>query len=93
MAKLTQEEINERLARLEGWSCGENWIEKTYRFKNFLRALLFVNAVGYVAESLDHHPDFIIHYNQVTLRNWTHVTGGITERDFTLAKKIDEALK
>jgi 4a-hydroxytetrahydrobiopterin dehydratase len=89
MAKLTDEEIDERLTRLAGWSKGDGCIEKKYRFKSFVRAMLFVNAVGYVAESLDHHPDIFIHYNEVTLRNWTHVAGGITERDFALAEHID----
>ena len=87
--KLNEEEIDERLARLRGWSKGENWIEKKYRFKNFLRAMLFVNAVAYLAESVNHHPDIIIHYNEVTLRNWTHVANAVTERDFRLAEKID----
>jgi 4a-hydroxytetrahydrobiopterin dehydratase len=89
MEKLSQEEINKNLARLAGWSRGEDWIEKRYEFKNFLRAMSFVNAVAYVAESIDHHPDIIIHYNEVTLRNWTHVAKGITLRDFALAEKID----
>ncbi|HET9531874.1 MAG TPA: 4a-hydroxytetrahydrobiopterin dehydratase, partial [Blastocatellia bacterium] len=68
MKKLTEEEITERLSRLEGWTRGESFIEKSYRFKSFARAMLFANAVGYVAESLNHHPDFYIHYNEVTLR-------------------------
>jgi 4a-hydroxytetrahydrobiopterin dehydratase len=89
MEKLSEEEINKNLARLGGWSRGESWIEKRYEFKNFLRAMAFVNAVAYVAESIDHHPDIIIHYNEVTLRNWTHVANGITLRDFALAEKID----
>ncbi|HWP43085.1 MAG TPA: 4a-hydroxytetrahydrobiopterin dehydratase [Blastocatellia bacterium] len=89
MKRLTEEEIAGRLSRLEGWTKGENFIEKKYRFKSFVRAMLFVNAAGYVAESLDHHPDIYIHYNEVTLRNWTHVTGGLTERDFILAERID----
>ena len=90
---LSDEEINDNLRRLAGWSRGEKWIEKKYHFKNFLRAMLFVNAVAYLAESIDHHPDIIIHYNEVTLRNWTHVANGITERDFTLAEKIDAIVK
>ena len=89
MRKLNDEEINERLAELRGWSKGENWIEKKYQFKNFLRAMFFVNAVAYIAESVNHHPDIIIHYNEVTLRNWTHVANAVTERDFRLAEKID----
>ena len=89
MQKLSEEEVDKKIGRLAGWSRGENWIEKKYVFKNFLRAMSFINAVAYVAESINHHPDIIIHYNEVTLRNWTHVSNGITERDFTLAEKID----
>jgi 4a-hydroxytetrahydrobiopterin dehydratase len=86
---LSDAEIEERLLQLDGWTKGEGCIEKTYRFKNFMRALMFANAVGYVAESIDHHPDIHIHYNEVTLRNWTHVASAVTERDFALAEKID----
>jgi len=87
--RLSDEEIEDRLRSLEGWERAENWIEKTYEFKNFLRAMSFVNAVAYVAESAGHHPDIEIHYREVTLRNWTHAVGGVTEYDFALATKID----
>lgn len=87
---LEEKEIDERLLRLPGWSRNEHSIEKTYEFKNFPAAMSFVNAVAQVAESLNHHPDIIIHYKQVTLRNWTHVTGGLTARDFTLAERVEE---
>ena len=89
MQKLSEEEVVKKIEQLSGWSRGENWIEKKYVFKNFLRAMSFVNAIAYVAESINHHPDIIVHYNEVTLRNWTHVSNGVTERDFTLAEKID----
>jgi 4a-hydroxytetrahydrobiopterin dehydratase len=89
MAKLNEEEIDEGLAGLRGWSKGDNCIEKRYQFKNFMRAMFFVNAVAYLAESINHHPDILIHYNEVTLRNWTHVANAVTERDFALARKID----
>src|SRR5262249_38684966 len=81
-----------RLRSLEGWSRGEGWIEKTFTFKNFLRAMSFVNAAAFVAESMNHHPDILVHYNSVTLRNWTHSAGGVTEFDFKLAEGI-EALR
>jgi 4a-hydroxytetrahydrobiopterin dehydratase len=88
-AKLSDEEISERLTRLDGWSRGEGCIEKKFHFKNFLRAMLFVNAVAYAAESLNHHPDILIHYTEVTIRNWTHAADGITHHDFALAERID----
>jgi 4a-hydroxytetrahydrobiopterin dehydratase len=87
--KLSEEEISERLLLLDGWSKAETWIEKRFRFKNFLRAMSFANAVAYLAETENHHPDIVIHYNEVTLRNWTHAAGGVTEHDFSLAEKID----
>jgi 4a-hydroxytetrahydrobiopterin dehydratase len=86
---LTEEQISEELVRLSGWSRDVSWIEKKYEFKNFLRAMLFVNAVAYVAESLNHHPDIIIHYQTVIVRTWTHATGGLTIHDFALAAEID----
>ena len=89
-AVLPDDQIADRLARLKGWSRSGKWIEKTYRFKSFLRAMSFVNAAAYVAESVNHHPDLIIHYNEVTVRNWTHVAAGITEHDFSLAQKIEQ---
>jgi 4a-hydroxytetrahydrobiopterin dehydratase len=87
--KLSGEEIANELSLLSGWSSSGNWIEKEYEFKNFLRAMLFVNAVAYVAESVNHHPDIIIHFRTVTIRNWTHASGGVTKYDFELAGKID----
>jgi 4a-hydroxytetrahydrobiopterin dehydratase len=87
--RLTEAEIEERLSRLSGWSRHEDRIQKKYEFKNFLRAMTFVNAVAYLAESINHHPDILINYNEVTLCNWTHAAGGITEHDFELAEKID----
>jgi 4a-hydroxytetrahydrobiopterin dehydratase len=89
MENLTEEQIAEKLQSLAGWSLAGNALERTFVFKNFLRAMWFVNAVGYIAEAMNHHPDIAIHYNEVTLRIWTHVTGGITERDFRLAHSID----
>jgi len=86
---LTDDEISRRLPSLDGWTRGENWIEKTYRFKNFLRSMSFVNAVAFVAEQSNHHPDIAIHYNEVSLRNWTHAAGGVTAFDFELAEKVD----
>ena len=91
--KLTEDEIRERLTRLGGWSRGENWIEKKYEFKNFLRAMAFVNAIAYLAESMSHHPDIIVRYREVTLRNWTHAAGGITAYDFALAERIDALIE
>jgi 4a-hydroxytetrahydrobiopterin dehydratase len=92
-AVLTDDDIAQRLAPLTGWSHNEKRIEKTYRFKNFVRAMSFVNAVAYLAESVNHHPDLMIHHNEVTVSNWTHVAGGVTEHDFSLAEKIEQLVR
>ena len=65
----------------------DNALERTFSFASFREALGFVNRVGDLAESENHHPDIAIHYDRVTLRWWTHTAGGITERDRELAAK------
>lgn len=77
------------LARLPGWRATGRAIEKTYRFADFRAALAFVNRVGELAERRAHHPDFAIHYSEVTLTLWSHDAGGVTTRDLELAAAVD----
>ncbi len=74
----------------EDWSEVDDALERTFEFPSFLDALAFVNQVGELAETENHHPDIAIHYNRVTLRWWTHTAGGITDRDRELATKVNE---
>jgi 4a-hydroxytetrahydrobiopterin dehydratase len=60
-------------------------LQREFRFKDFVEALAFVNRVGELAEREGHHPDIEIHWNEVTLRWWTHVADAVTERDHQLA--------
>jgi len=69
----------------EGWNEVDDALERTFELPSFAEALAFVNRVGELAESADHHPDIAIHYKQVTLRWWTHTAGGVTDRDRELA--------
>jgi 4a-hydroxytetrahydrobiopterin dehydratase len=71
----------------EGWNDVDNALERTFEFGNFVDALAFVNRVGELAEAENHHPDIAIHYNEVTLRWWTHTAGGVTDRDRELAAR------
>jgi 4a-hydroxytetrahydrobiopterin dehydratase len=73
------------VAAPESWNVVDDALERTFEFENFVEALAFVNRVGELAESENHHPDIAIHYNRVTLRWWTHTAGGITDRDAELA--------
>jgi 4a-hydroxytetrahydrobiopterin dehydratase len=90
--KLSDAEIQSGLATLDGWELRDGRVRKQFTFRTFLRALAFVNSVAYIAESAGHHPDIIINYNKVTLRIITHSEGALTDRDFGLARQIDEKL-
>ncbi len=90
MPKLSDQDAKDQLAKLPGWSlnhAGE--ITKTYMLANFPEALLFVNAVGLLAEAAQHHPDILVQWRRVTFSLSTHDEGGLTQKDFDLAKQIE----
>jgi len=90
MTILPEDRIAERLMQVPGWSRDHDHIVRKFEFEDFLRALSFVNRVGEIAEGMNHHPDIHLeNYRWVTLRVTTHDSGGLTERDFALAQKID----
>jgi 4a-hydroxytetrahydrobiopterin dehydratase len=90
--KLSEEEMQSELATLDGWELRDGRLRKQFTFRTFLRAIAFVNSVAYVSEAAGHHPDVTINYNKVTLRVITHSEGALTDRDFGLARQIDEKL-
>jgi len=63
---------------------------REYTFKDFARAIKFINKVAEIAEAENHHPDIHVHYNKVKLVLWTHDIGGLSENDFIVAAKLDE---
>ena len=89
MEKLTAEQIETALATVRKWRQKGNAIGRTYSFKDFPAAMKFVNAVAGLAEPAGHHPDIDIRWNKVTLTLTTHDAGGLTEKDFDLARKFD----
>ncbi|MEJ2614696.1 MAG: 4a-hydroxytetrahydrobiopterin dehydratase [Ignavibacteriaceae bacterium] len=94
MAVLSETDIKEKLKKLNGWQFQNNQIEKEYGLKDFKSALNFVNKLGEEAEKMDHHPDINIHsYNKVKITLSTHSEGGITNKDFNLAEKIENLNK
>ena len=90
MAKLTTVQIKRALARLPGWRKTGSTITRTFQFKDFPAAIKFVNAVAKLAEQAWHHPDIDIRWNKVTLTLTTHDAGGLTRKDFTLAREFDQ---
>jgi 4a-hydroxytetrahydrobiopterin dehydratase len=90
MALLNELEINERLSSLKGWNYFDNQIIKEFIEKDLKQSLLFVNQVGEAAESIDHHPDILIHsWNKVKISISTHSEGGVTQKDFRLAEMVE----
>ncbi len=94
MTLLPTTEIAERLKNLKGWDFSDNQIFKEYLLVNFKAALAFVNKIGDEAETMDHHPDIFMHgWNKVKISISTHSAGGVTEKDFELAEKIESLIK
>ncbi len=85
-------EIVELSAQLDGWEVVESHhLTKTYPFDDFAGALAFVDRVGAIAEKEGHHPDVYLSWGKVRLEVWTHKIDGLTESDFILAAKADQA--
>lgn len=78
------------LADLPEWNGDETTIIRTIEFGSFPAAIAAVDRVAVVAEELNHHPDIDIRWRTVTFRCSTHSAGKVTERDFELARRIDE---
>lgn len=91
MATLRTAAIKGRLARLKGWKLTGNAIRKQFAFKDFKEAMFFVNTVAGLAERAGHHPDIAVTYNRVALTLSTHDAGGLTRKDFDLARQIEVA--
>jgi len=90
MPLLNASQINERLDRLPGWAVREGLLTKTYQVRSFAHGVLFIGAIGQLAEAANHHPDLSLHgYSHVTVSLSTHSEGGLTERDFDLAGQIE----
>jgi 4a-hydroxytetrahydrobiopterin dehydratase len=89
MALLDDTEINQRLEGSQ-WGRADDAIQRDFEFKDFARAMEFVNVVAGLAEERNHHPDILVHgWNKVRLTVTNHSEGGLTEADFGLAHAID----
>jgi len=89
MTVLDDGAISQELDSLPEWERRGNEIVKTFKRKNFVGAIEFVNQVATLAEEQGHHPDIDIRWNKVTLTLSTHSAGGLTMNDFELAKRIE----
>ena len=89
--KLADAAIDEALATLPGWSRipGDGALQKTFRFSDYYRTIAFVNAVAWIANQQDHHPDLDVHYNCCGVTFSTHDAGGITLNDLICAARVE----
>ena len=91
--KLSESEVQSKLTTLPGWALENGEITRTIKLASFPAALVFVGAVGHLAESANHHPDILIRYKNVKLSLVTHDAGGLTDKDFALAARINDLVK
>lgn len=94
MEKLTEIEIKEKLATIDSsWSLENDFIQREFVFSDFVAAFGFMTEVAIVAEKSNHHPNWENVYNKVKIALSTHDAGGLTQKDFDLASKIDAIYK
>ena len=89
--KLTEARVRELLPDVPGWELVEDGhaLSKTFKFKDYYRTMAFVNALAFIANREDHHPDLSVHYDRCVVRFSTHDVGGLSENDFILAAKTE----
>ncbi len=98
MKRLNQQEIDHGLKTLSGWKAigvgtSAEHLEKELKFPDFVSALAYVNRLGAAAETMEHHPDLFLGWGRVKITLSTHDAGGVTEKDFALAKQAEGLLK
>ncbi len=90
----TTEEIDARLKdELPNWTYEKGWIRRKYKTSGWKATLMVVNTVGHLAEAAWHHPDMTVSYAFVTVKLVNHAAKGVTDKDFELAKKIEEVIQ
>jgi len=93
MSSMNTEQIEKNLKELKGWNYEEPMIQKKFEFNDFREAFSKMTAIAFVAEEHQHHPDWKNSYNTLEISLTSHDEGGITDKDFKMAKAIEKALK
>ena len=86
---LDKNEIKENLDSLDGWIIKNNLLYKKFSFKTFMNAFSFMNIIADQSDKVDHHPKLINEYNKVEVELFTHSSNSISNKDFSLARFID----
>lgn len=83
----------EAAQQLEGWTGGDDFITKVFRFDDFAQAFGFMTRMAIIADKMDHHPEWFNVYNRVDVTLTTHDAGGVTQKDVDLAQAMENAAK
>ena len=79
-----------RQTQLEGWYIEDGWLRRKYTTDGWKTTMMLVNAIGFICEAADHHADLSVSWGKVWVKLKTHSLGGLTDKDFALATKIEE---
>lgn len=92
VSSLGPDDVQEKTAGLAGWAVEDGGlaIVKVFKFPDFVRAFAFMTAAALKAEEMNHHPEWSNVYSRVEVRLTSHDAGGVTERDFELARFMDD---
>jgi len=93
MTELDEQEISERLEKLEIWGLEDGKLATRIEFEDYREACFFANSVFSLAEKHFHHPKVVVEYGTVEIDLWSHDAEGLTEKDFELAEEIEESVK
>lgn len=88
---LSAQEVETLMRDINQWQISDDhqWINRRFNFKNFYHTMAFVNAVAFIANYENHHPDMEVGYNYCNIKFTTHAVNGLTKNDFICAAKID----
>lgn len=91
MKKLSHDEIKEQLPQVAGWEAmGDLKLTRTFTFDNYYHTIAFVNAMAWMANQCDHHPDLSVHYDRCVVSYHTHTLNGLSPQDFICAKNVNQ---
>ena len=93
MKKLSEQEIKTKLEKLEGWEYEDEAIETSFQFENFKEAFSVMTRIAFECQAQGHHPNWGNVYNNLTISLSTHDADGVTEKDFKLARTIEDIVE
>ncbi|MGY5846676.1 4a-hydroxytetrahydrobiopterin dehydratase [Salegentibacter sp. HM20] len=93
MKKFTESEIEQKLEDFQGWTFKDNAIHTSFQFEDFKDAFTVMARIAFEAEALNHHPNWTNVYNELEISLSTHDAGGVTEKDFRLARAIEDIVE